>query len=73
MLRSSKSKFWLCMIVGLTFSGIAQILTVGSLLYYWLLMIGIVFMFVGIFFLLKSGVENILGFIRYIWYKIKGG
>lgn len=72
MLRSSKSKFWFCMIVGLTFSGIAQILTVGSLLYYWLLIIGIVLMFVSIFFLVKSGIENILGFIRYIWLKIKG-
>ncbi|GEM_PF-6592409 len=72
MLRNSKSKFWFFMIVGLTFSGIAQILTVGSLLYYWLLIIGIVLMFVGIFFLFKSGLENILGFIRYIWYKIKG-
>jgi hypothetical protein len=45
---NSKTKFWLFMVVGLVFTGFGQTLSIGFL-YYWLMIIGIIFMFIGRF------------------------
>ena len=69
---NSKTKFWLFMVVGLVFTGFGQTLSIGFL-YYWLMIIGIIFMFIGLFFFMKSTAENVIGFIRYVLHKIRGG
>lgn len=59
------------MVVGLVFTGFGQTLSIGFL-YYWLMIIGIIFMFIGLFFFMKSTAENVIGFIRYVLHKIRG-
>ena len=72
MFHNSKAKCWFFMVIGLMFAGFGQTLSVGFL-YYWLLILGIIFMFVGIFFLVKSTAEMVIGFVRYVLHKIRGG
>ncbi|KST89833.1 hypothetical protein LKF67_1524 [Lactococcus lactis subsp. lactis] len=67
----SKTIFWALIIIGIILAIISQNIN-NEILSSVSLFLGTSFMLISLFFLVKTGFENIIALIRYWFHKIKG-
>ncbi|WEA55578.1 hypothetical protein [Lactococcus lactis] len=68
----SKTIFWALIIIGIILAIISQNINNNEILSGVSLFLGTSFMLISLFFLVKTGFENIIALIRYWFHKIKG-